>query len=141
MFATSNTAANNIPYNFNAHFKHCAVANIEAPLDWSKQFIGNEEAVSLFKNFMDALYTCDFDCVADQMEPAFLELAQKRVQSAHKTCSGEWKLQNFKKWHETEFYLYNVQSFLLSGVDVDRRKNKPDTEYGIAEDVKYKVGD
>lgn len=46
---------NNLPWNFNSHLRHEKVNNIVMPFNFSKAFLGNEEATSLFKNYADAI--------------------------------------------------------------------------------------
>ena len=96
--------------------------------------------MAIFKDYIDALYSNDFSLLEEQMEPAFLELTKKRVAAAHKKVDGDWHLQ-YVKGHETEFFLYDVQSYLLSGVSPDRRVNKPDTDFAQEVDVKFKLKD
>ena len=40
------------------------------------------------------------------------------------------------KFHDSEFFLYNVENIVLYGdVSMDRAKNKPVTEYAYEDDV------
>jgi hypothetical protein len=47
------------------------VQQIVAPVDLSRGFLGNEEATSLFKDYIDALYSNDLESVKDHLEPTF----------------------------------------------------------------------
>ena len=91
--------------------------------------MGNEEATSLFKDYVDALFSNDLDGVKDRLEPTFYSLLSTKLQTAHQTLVTPYKLncQNLRRNHETEFFLYNIENFLLSGeVSLDRSKNLPE---------------
>ena len=42
----------------------------------------------------------------------------------------QFKVQSLRQSHDTQFYLYNVQNYLLCGdVSIDRAKNKPEQDF------------
>ena len=96
--------------------------------------MGNEDATSLFKTYADALYSNDLESVKDQIEPTFYEAASDKLRAAHAKLVQPYNInsQNFRQGHETEFFLYNVENFLLSGeVSLDRSKNYPQSNFMV----------
>ena len=65
--------------------------------------------------------------------------AQVKVREAKKVLEKQgltMKVQSLRKSHDTQFYLYNVQNYLLCGdVSIDRTKNKakPEEEFMLEE--------
>ena len=53
------------------------------PVDLTKSFMGNEDATSLFKDYVEALYTNDLESVKEYLEPTFYKAAEFKLQSAH----------------------------------------------------------
>ena len=50
-------------------------------------------------------------------------------------------MQNDRKMNdETEFYLYNIENYLLCGVSVDRTKNSLASAYDTTEDEQFNFG-
>ena len=84
-------AANNIPWNFNSHLQHAKVLNLSSPLEINA-IISNEEAVSLFKDYTDAIANNDIDSIADHLEPSFYVKALKSVKGLHKEMGVTTKL-------------------------------------------------
>ena len=46
---------NNVPWNFNAQLLHKKVQNLVLPISLDHGFLSNDEAVSLFKDYADAI--------------------------------------------------------------------------------------
>ena len=96
--------------------------------------MGNEEATSLFKEYVDALCSNDLESVKDYLEPTFYTAASIKLRAAHTKLVPPYKIdcQNLRKGHETQFYLYKVENYLLSGaVSLDRSQNKPDSHFMV----------
>ena len=59
--------------------------------------------------------------------------AQLKVSEAKKELDRQgltMKVQSLRKSHDTQFYLYNVQNYLLCGdVSIDRANNKPEEDF------------
>ena len=77
------SAFKKIPWNFSAHPRHEKVQNIAAPIDLNRGFLGNEEATSLFKEYVDALFQNDIDQIIDCLEPTFFNKTKASLQAAH----------------------------------------------------------
>ena len=71
--------------------------------------------------------------------------ATKKVTEAHKQLQSmglELKVQSLRKHHETQFFLYNVENFVLCGdVSLDRTQNIPVDNYLLESDQVIKVDD
>lgn len=72
--------------------------------------------------------------------------AQSKLDEAHKTLAKQGlqlkaqSLRGGNNLHDTQFYLYNVENFLLVGdVSLDRSKNKPETDFIKEEDQEVTV--
>lgn len=72
-----------LPWNFNAHLRHEKVQNVIAPVDLGRAFLGNEDATSLFKDYVDAIFTNDFETIKENLEPTFYNAAKQSVANAH----------------------------------------------------------
>lgn len=90
-------------------------------------FLSNEEAVSLFKDYVDALTTGRLDLIEDMLEPSFYRRAEKDLREAHQEARDQnqsFAEQYSRRGHNTEFFLYNVENILLAGnISLDRTKN------------------
>lgn len=94
--------------------------------------MGNEDATSLFKDYVDALYLNDLESIKEYLEPTFYKAADIKLRNAHTKIVEPYRLecQNLRRGHETEFFLYKVENFLLSGdVSLDRSKNQSDSQF------------
>jgi hypothetical protein len=58
----------------------------------SRGFLGNEEATSLFKEYVDALYSNDLESVKDYLEPNFYNAAKIKLQAAHAKLVHPYKI-------------------------------------------------
>jgi len=72
-----------MPWNFKAHYRHETVRNLQAPVDLEKNFICNDDAAALFKDYVDALHSGDIDDIADFLEPTLYVRTLKKVKEAH----------------------------------------------------------
>jgi hypothetical protein len=51
------------------------------------------------------------------------------------------KIENIRKSKgQTDFFLYDIENYLLCGVSLDRTKNKSKSSYLISENEKFKIG-
>ena len=82
-FIASATKLGSMPWNFKAHYRHETVKNLQTPTDLEKNFICNEDATALFKDYVEALYSGEIDDIADSLEPTFYVRTLKKVQEAH----------------------------------------------------------
>ena len=64
-----------MPWNFNAHYKHVQIKNLDAPIDLESQFIDNREATVLFKDLVEGILDDDLSHLSSQMEPLFYRKA------------------------------------------------------------------
>lgn len=94
----------------------------------------------MFKDFVEGIYDDDLSPVEELMEPSLYNKASIKIAEAHKWIkkSGlELKMQNHRGQgnHQTEFFLYDVENIMLLGdVKIDRRENKPVTEFMFEDD-------
>jgi hypothetical protein len=44
-----------MPWNFHSIYQHVEVEDMESPINLQKQFLSNDEAVAIFKDFVDAI--------------------------------------------------------------------------------------
>ena len=50
-----NKVIGQMPWNFHSIYQHVEVEDMESPIDIQKQFLSNDEAVAIFKDFVDAI--------------------------------------------------------------------------------------
>ena len=59
--------------------------SLDAPVDLETAFIGNLEATSILKDFVQGVYEDDLSDVQQHLEPTFFKKAQTKLAEAHGT--------------------------------------------------------
>ena len=131
-------AFNQMPWNFNAHLMMREIGEMEAPVDLGSSLMNKTQATTLFKEFVAGMYEGDLSDIQDRMEPKMYQLAHQKVDQAHDILKKQGltlKAQTMRggpKLHQTEFFLYDVKNYVLMGdVSMDRRENKPETDFHL----------
>ena len=139
---------NQLPWNFNAYLLNKEAENLEAPVDLGSGIPNSVQATTLFKSFVEAIHENDMSLIEDQMEPSMLIKTANKVDEAHRALKKqglELRVQNLRgghQVHDSEFFLYNVQNYLLCGdVKLDRSCNKPETAFLLEEKQDINVND
>lgn len=95
---------------------------MESPVPIEKYF-PLQKYVSLFKDFAESIQTFDYDTISNIVEPSFRQKLLPKLDIAEKMMNKydlEFKIQNERKNDSTDFFLYNVENYLLCGTSVDR---------------------
>ena len=109
------------------------IESLEAPVDLGEGIFNSVKATVLFKELVSGIQEGDLSYLEDRMEPSMFRKAQLKVKEAKKELDRQgltMKVQSLRKSHETQFYLYNVQNYLLCGdISIDRANNKPEEDF------------
>lgn len=98
--------------------------------------------VALFKEYAEALQLNDFETIARIVENSFRQKLYTRLDEAHEVLKDndmKIEMQNFKRSDNTDFFLYNVDNYLLCGAGIDRTRNGPKHHYMITEDEEFSI--
>ncbi len=83
----------------------------------------------MLKDYAESLHENDYESLSRIVEPKFRKRLGSTLEHLHNNFLPENNMKLNIEFHrkgldETEFFLYNVENYLLVGADVDRTQNK-----------------
>ena len=93
----------------------------------------------MLKDYSEALYENDYDSLSKLLEPKFSKRLGSTLEDLHLNLLPDNNLKLNIEFHkkgldETEFFLYNIENYMLVGANIDRTKNKLKHKYAVTED-------